>query len=211
MNGIRLINKFKSFLNKLILLEESRSLIEELEEKKFTVSSVYYWVVIAKDLNILERQLDEIEDMLSNFQPKMNYEIINNRLEIYKFLSNLYFTSNPLDLLMWADLPELTVPLNIYEKTNMLKVDDKEIQLVTIKNVPPFIDDLFLEQVFNYPNIRACLNIKDAIDQDELIRWVNSQYQFLLSDRSTTKKLSDATELDIQKENEWRDNYAVSF
>lgn len=49
--------------------------------------------------------------------------------------------------------------------------------------------------------MRSCLNIKDAIDQDELIRWINSQYQFLLSDRSTTKKLSDATELDIKKEN----------
>jgi len=201
LNLDRLINKFKSFLNRLILLKESKSLIEELEENKFTVSSVYYWVVIAKDLNVLERQLDEIEDMLSNFQPKMNYEIINNRLEIYKFLSNLYFTSNPLDLLMWADLPELTVPLNISEKNNMIKVDDKEIQLVTIKNVPPFIDDLFFEQVFNYPNIRACLNIKDAIAQDDLIRWINSQYQFLLSDRNTTKKLSDATELDVQKEN----------
>ena len=34
-----------------------------------------------------------------------------------------------------------------------------------------------------------------------MIRWVNSQYQFLLSDRNTTKKLSDATELDTQKEN----------
>ena len=60
---------------------------------------------------------------------------------------------------------------------------------------------MFFEEVFNYPNVRACINIKDAIDQDELIRWVNSQYQFLLSDRNTTKKLSDATELDTQKEN----------
>lgn len=60
---------------------------------------------------------------------------------------------------------------------------------------------MFFEEVFNYPNVRSCLNIKDAIDQDELIRWVNSQYQFLLSDRNTTRKLSDATELDTQKEN----------
>ena len=34
-----------------------------------------------------------------------------------------------------------------------------------------------------------------------MIRWVNTQYQFLLSDRNTTKKLSDATELDTQQEN----------
>ena len=82
-----------------------------------------------------------------------------------------------------------------------LKIDDKEVQLVTIKNIPPFVDELFFEGIFNYPNVRSCINVKDAIDQEELIRWVNSQYQFLLSDRSSTKKLSDATELDTQKEN----------
>ena len=83
----------------------------------------------------------------------------------------------------------------------MLKFDDKEIQLLTIKSVPPFISELFFEDIFNYPNVRACINIRDSISQEELIRWVNSQYQFLLSDRNTTKKLSDATELDTQKEN----------
>ncbi|HHX67362.1 MAG TPA: DUF87 domain-containing protein, partial [Gallicola sp.] len=62
-------------------------------------------------------------------------------------------------------------------------------------------DELFFEEVFNYPKVRSCISIKDAITQEELIRWVNSQYQFLLSDRNTTKKLSDATELDTQKEN----------
>ncbi|MDO5556934.1 MAG: ATP-binding protein [Clostridia bacterium] len=201
LNLSKLIDKFKNHVSKLLLLEESKNLIEELEENNFTVSSIYYLVVIAKDLNILERQIDEIEDILSNLQPKINLEIINNRLEVYKFLSNLYLANNPLDLLMWANLPELIVPLNLKERTNMLKIEDKEVQLVTIKNIPPFVDELFFEEIFNYPNVRACLNIKDAIDQSELIRWVNSQYQFLLSDRNTTKKLSDATELDTQKEN----------
>ena len=201
LNLMRLIDKLKNYVSKVLLLEESKNLIEELEQNNFTVSSIYYLVVIAKDLNVLERQLDEIEEILTNLQPKINVEVINNRLEIYKFLSNLYFTSNPLDLLMWANLPELTIPLNISEKTNMLKVDDKEVQLVTIKSVPPFVDELFFEEIFNYPNVRACINIKDAIDQEELIRWINSQYQFLLSDRNTTRKLSDATELDTQKEN----------
>lgn len=201
LNLERLIKKYVDRLDKLLLLKESSNLIEELEENNYTVSSIYYLVLIAKDLNILERQLDEMEDILANLQPKIPAEVINNRLEIYKFLSNLYLSSNSLDLLMWADLPDLTVPLNLYEKTNMLKIDDKEVQMVTIKNIPPFVDELFFEEVFNYPNVRACINVKDAIDQEELIRWVNSQYQFLLSDRSSTKKLSDATELDTQKEN----------
>ena len=201
LNLDRLIDKYKYDLNKLFLLEESRNLIDELESNNFTVSSIYYIVVIAKDTNTLERQLDEIEDIFANIQPKINIDIITNRLEVYKFLSNLYLANNPLDLLMWCNIPELIVPLNLVEKTNMLKFDDKEVQLVTIKNIPPFIGELFFEEIFNYPNVRSCLNIKDAIDQDELIRWVNSQYQFLLSDRNTTKKLSDATELDTQKEN----------
>jgi len=201
LNLVKLIEKFKNHISKVLLLEESKNLIEELEVNNFTVSSIYYFVVIAKDLNVLEKQLDEIEEILNNLQPKINAEIINNRLEIYKFLSNLYLSSNSLDLLMWANLPELTVPLNLKEKTNMLKLEDKEVQLVTIKNIPPFVEELFFEEIFNYPNVRTCLNIKDAIDQEELIRWVNSQYQFLLSDRNTTKKLSDATELDTQKEN----------
>ena len=199
ING--LIDKLKYDLRKLVLLEESLNLIEELEKNNFTVSSVYYLVIIAKDLNLLERQLDEIEDLFANIQPKLNMEIINNRLEIYKFLSNLYLSNNPLDLLMWADLVDLLVPTSLYEKTSLLKIENKEVQLVTIKNIPPFVEELFFEEVFNYPNVRSCLNIKDAIDQDELIRWVNSQYQFLLSDRNTTRKLSDATELDAQKDN----------
>lgn len=201
LNLDRLINKFKNDLKRLFLLNESRGLIDELEQNNYTVSSIYYIVVIAKDTDTLERQLDEIEDLFSNIQPKINIEIITNRLEVYKFLSNLYISDNPLDLLMWSNIEDLIVPLNLTEKTNMLKIDDNEVQLLTIKNISPFIDELFFEEIFNYPNVRSCLNIKDAIDQDELIRWINSQYQFLLSDRSTTKKLSDATELDIKKEN----------
>lgn len=201
LNIHRLITKFKNFIKRIFLLEESKKLIEELEENNFTVSSKYYLVIIAKDLNTLERVLDDVEDIFYNIEPKIEVEIIINRLELYKFLSNLYLSDNPLDLLMWSNLPELTVPLNLSEKTNMLKLDNKEVQLVTIKNIPPFVDELFLEEIFNYPGVRACLNIKDTINQDELIRWINSQYQFLLSDRSTTKKLSDATELDTQKEN----------
>lgn len=201
LNLDRLINKFKNDLKRLFLLNESRGLIDELEQNNFTVSSIYYIVVIARDTDTLERQLDEIEDLFSNIQPKINIEIITNRLEVYKFLSNLYISDNPLDLLMWSNIEELIVPLNLTEKTNMLKIDDNEVQLLTIKNISPFIDELFFEEIFNYPNVRSCLNIKDAIDQDELIRWINSQYQFLLSDRNTTKKLSDATELDIKKEN----------
>ena len=201
INLEELINYYKDDSQKEKLLDESKRLIEELEENHFTISSVYYLVVIAKDLNTLEKQLDEIEEIISNITPKINMEVIDNRLEIYKFLTNLYMNPKALDDLMWSDLSSLVSPLSLQEKTNMLKMDDKDIQMVTIKNIPPFVDELFFEEIFNVPDVRARISIKDAISQDELVRWVNSQYQFLLSDRSTTKKLSDATELDTQKEN----------
>ena len=203
-NKVKLEQKMENFkddIDKYKLLEESRNLIEELESNNFTVSSMYYFVVIAKDVATLEKQLNEVEEIMANIIPKMDIEIIINKLEIYKILSNLYLTSNTLDQLMWSDLPELLSPLNISEKTSFIKIDDKEVNLVSIRNIPPFVDELFFEDIFNYPNVRACISIKDVISQEELIRWVNSQYQFLLSDRSTTKKLSDATELDTQKEN----------
>ena len=187
--------------NKKALLEEERKLIEELEDRGFTTSSIYYFVLIAKEKSILDKQLDELFEVTENLEPTLNIDVIKNKLEVYKFFTNLYLTTNSLDQLVWSDLPELVAPLNISEKTNLIKYDDKNIQMVTIKTIPPFIDELFFEDIFNVPNVRACISIKDAISQDELIRWVNSQYQFLLSDRNTTRKLSDATELDTQKEN----------
>lgn len=203
-NKINLDNRIKKFNNdesKKVLLEESRYLIDELESKDFTISSIYYFVIIAKDIAHLDKQLDEIEDITLNIIPRIYTEHITNKLEIYKFLSNLYLTNNSLDELIWSDLPSLVSPRRISEKTDKIKFDDLEFQMVSIKNIPPFVSELFFEEIFNYPGVRASLSIKECITQEELIRWVNSQYQFLLTDRNTTKKLSDATELDIQKEN----------
>lgn len=183
------------------LLNESKELIEHLEKNNYTISSIYYWVVISNSMEKLDKQLYEIEEIINNTQPRLIAEIIHNRLEIFKFISNLYLESNTLDQLIWSNLSELACPLNVTERINSIVFDDKEFQLVTIKNIPPFVDELFLEGIYNLPNVRSCLYIKDAIEQEELVKWINSQYQFLLADRNTTKKLSDATELDRQEEN----------
>ena len=202
-NKIRLEELINSTASekKKALLEEERKLIEELEDRGFTTSSIYYFVLIAKDKSVLDKQLDEMFEITENLEPSLNMEVVKNKLQIYKFFTNLYLTTNSLDQLLWSDLPELVAPLNLSVKTNMLKFDNKNVQMVTIKTIQPFVDELFFEDIFNVPNVRACISIKDAISQEELIRWVNSQYQFLLSDRNTTRKLSDATELDTQKEN----------
>ena len=195
------IEKYEQDEKRKLLLEESRNLIDDLENKNYTVSSIYYWVIIAKDINQLNKQLDELEEITFNLVPRISIEGITNKLEIYKFLSNLYMSSNSLDELVWSDLPSLVSPINISEKTDKIRFDGKDFQVLTIKNIPPFVNELFFEDIFNYPDIRASIGIKECISQEELIRWVNSQYQFLLTDRNTTKKLSDATELDTQKEN----------
>ena len=195
------IEKYQNEEIKKCLLEEERRLIDDLEAKNFTVSSKYFWVLIAKDINLLNKQISEIEEIASNIIPKLNIESITNKLEIYKFLSNLYITNNTLDELVWSDLPSLVSPMNISERIDKLVFDDKEHQILTVKNIAPFVNELFFEDIFNYPDVRACISIKECITQEELIRWVNREYQFLLTDRSSTKKLSDATELDTQKEN----------
>ena len=203
-NKVNLDNRLKKYEQdekRKLLLEESRNLIDDLENKNYTVSSIYYWVIIAKDINQLNKQLDELEEITFNLVPRISIEGITNKLEIYKFLSNLYMSSNSLDELVWSDLPSLVSPINISEKTDKIRFDGKDFQVLTIKNIPPFVNELFFEDIFNYPDIRASIGIKECISQEELIRWVNSQYQFLLTDRNTTKKLSDATELDTQKEN----------
>ncbi len=194
-------SKFLNDSKRYELLSENRNLIEELENKNYTISSSYYCVLIAKNEQVLNKQYDEVLDAFSNTTPEVKIEKVINKLEVYKFLLNLYLSSNSLDELLWSDIPNLVSPMNVSERVNMLKFDNDEIQMLTIKNIPPFVNELFFEEMFNYPGVRACISIKETISQEELIRWVNSQYQFLLSDRNTTRKLSDATELDTQKEN----------
>jgi len=203
-NKVNLDKKIKEYQNdsnRLKLLNESRGLIDDLEAKNYTISSIYYWVIIASDTIALNKQLDEIEDITANIVPRIYIEGITNKLEIYKIFTNLYLNENSLDNLVWSDLPSLVTPMNLSEKPSFIKLDDQDIQVLTIKNIPPFVNELFFEDIFNYPGVRSCISIKDCITQEELVRWVNSEYQFLLSDRNTTKKLSDATELDTQKEN----------
>lgn len=200
-NYENLISKFEDDEHRINLLKNNYELIEFLENEQLTLSSGYYFILIAKDIDTLNKQLAEVEVISESIVPKMYVELINNKLEIYSFLVNYYFSETNIDQLMWLDLPELISPLYMQERTNMLKVDDKEVQLIAIKNVPPFIDELFFEGVFNLPKVKACINVKDTIDTENLIHVLDSSYQFLLSDRNSTKKLSDATSLDTEKEN----------
>lgn len=196
-----MIDKYKYDDSRLRFLNERYELIERLENDEYTVSNSYFFVIISKDEVVLKKQIEEVNRICFSINPRLNLEEIDNKYEIYKFLINLYFSKASLEQLLWSNLTELISPLNVSERTSYLKIDNEEVQLLSIKNVPPFLEELFFEQVFNMPNTRCCIHVKDTIDTDNLIRVLDSSYQFLLSDRITTKKLSDATELDTQKEN----------
>ena len=196
-----LINRFEDDEKRNVLLTQYYNLINQLEEEKYTLASSYYFVLVAKDINTLNKQLEEIEIITNSLNPKMYVELISNKLQIYDFLCNLYSIDINLDQLMWLDLPELISPLYMQEKTNLLKIDDKEVQIIAVKKLHPFNDGMFLDEIFNMPNVRACININDGVDTDEIVHRLDRNYGSLLSDRSTSKKLSDVTEMDAEKEN----------
>lgn len=196
-----LMDKYKDDEDKLSFLQERYSRLEKLEQDNLTLTSQYYFVLVSDNEKILEHQLEEIEMQCNNMTPRLNIKQLQNKLEIYQFLVNLYMSRASLEQLLWCDLTELITPLSINENTGHIKFDDEEVQLITIKNIPPFVDELFLEDLFNVPNSRCCIHIKDTIDTETLIRRLDSNYEMLSSERITTRKLSDATEMDTQKEN----------
>lgn len=197
---INKIDEEDNILKKTIL-QDGLGVTEYLESGNFTNSSLYIWVVIANNVDKLNSIVKELSNILYNTVPKITSEIISNRLEVYSYLCNIYLSDKNLSSLISSNITDLITPYCIKEKTNSIEFDDNTVQMVSIRDIPPFIDELFFESIYNLSNVRCCLTIKDSVNQDELVRWINTQYQFLLADINTTKKLSDATELDIQKEN----------
>ncbi len=197
----KLIEQFKNEPEKVSFLEERYSRFEKLENDNLTTTSRYYFVIISNNEKILEHQLEEIEMQCYNMTPRLIIQPIENKLEVYQFLINLYISNANLEQLLWCDLSELITPFFINENANYIKIDEKEVQLVTIKNLPPFIEELYLEELFNIPDSRCCIHIKDTLDTDTIIRRLDSNYEMLTSERMTTRKLSDATQMDTEKEN----------
>lgn len=184
---------------KKLLIEEYNT-IEILEENSGTLSSSYYLIIITNDISILEKKRKEIQELLGNLIIRVNTNFINNRLQIYKVLSNLYICNNSLDQLLWGDVTDLLAPTQALEDQLSLRINDERVQCVSIKSIPRFIEGNFLEGLFNVPNTRVSITTKDSLNPEELVKFMDSQYKFLMTDRNTTRNLSDATELDYQQE-----------
>ena len=196
-----LINDFSTDEEKVKFLKESYDRLNLLEESNLTTTSRYYFVLVNENDKALEHITEEFKMQCCNMTPKLNIKLMTNKLEIYQFLKNLYISNVSLEQLMWSDLTELISPFYIQENIDSLKLDEEEIQIVAIKELPPFIDELFFEELFNVSNTRCCIHIKDTISTDELIKRLDSNYEFLLSERNTTRKLSDATQMETEREN----------
>lgn len=183
------------------LLIEEYNVIEILEENYGTLSSSYFIIIIANDIFTLEKKREEIQELLRSLIIKVNTNFISNRLLIFKILSNIYICNNSLDQIIWGDVTDLLAPRQAVEEHLAIRKDDDTIQCVSIKSIPRFVDKNYLEGLFNIPNVRVSVTTKDCLSQDEIIKYMDSQYKFLLTDRNTTRNLSDATELDYQQEN----------
>ena len=200
-NYLKLIDKYKDDEDKVKFLKERYNRILLLEQENLSTTSMYYFVLVSNNEKLLEHQLEDIKIQCYNMTPRMNISELENKLEVYQFLINLYMSNASIEQLLWCDLSELIVPFYIRENTSSLRFDDEEIQIVAVKNVPPFIDELFLEQLFNTSNTRFCIHVKDSIDTENVIRNIDSNYETLISERLTTRKLSMATEMDADKTN----------
>ena len=196
----KLIEKFQDDEEKLEFLTEKYNELLELDQDEDKVTSRYYFVVVNEDEKILEHVVEELQLMCDSMTPKLNIELMINKLEIYQFLINLYMSSADIEQLMWSDLSELITPFFVKEYGGFIKVDSEEIQIVSIRAIPPFIDNMFFEDIFNVAGTRCCIHIKDTIPTEEIVRRLDSNYEFLLSERNTTRKLSDATQMDVEKE-----------
>lgn len=196
-----LLKKYSNDSQKQEFLKDRLERFEILEKRKLTTTSRYYFVLINENKKILDKVSEEFSIQCSNTSPKLNIKLITNKLEIYQFLVNFYFSSASLEQLMWCDLMELLSPYYVCENLNMIKADNEEIQMITIKRIPPFVQELFFEELFNLSNTKCCIHVKDTISSDELIKRLDNNYEFLLSERTTTRKLSDATQMDLEKDN----------
>ena len=197
----KLIEEYSSDEEKVKFLKERYDRLELLEEQNLTTTSRYYFVIVSENDKAIEHTKEEIKMQCYNMTPRLNIKEITNKLEVYQFLVNLYLSTASIEQLMWSDLIELISPFFVQENMGYIKLDEEEMQVVTIKKIPPFIDELFFEELFNVPDTRCCIHIKDTIPTDELVRRLDSNYEFLISERSTTRKLSDATQMDTEREN----------
>ena len=193
-NYLELIKNTTDDVKKNILIN-NHNFIEAIENENMTSASSYYLAIISKNKEALEKNKEEFELNCSNISPKLEIEQITNKKNLVKIFCNMYFSNNNLDQIIYYDFIDLITPIKINEGISTLKFDDEEIQLLSIKNYPLFIEHGFLDRIINLPNIKASVTINDSIEQNKLLNVLNSSFKAVLADYNSSKNLSDVTEM----------------
>ena len=205
-NGVDILNtyhndmvlfqdKMKNNIARRNILINNHNFIETIENENMTSASSYYIAIIAKNKEALEKNKEEFELACSGVIPKLIVEQIKNKKNLIKIFCNMYFSNNNLDQVIYYDFIDLVCPLKISEQISNLKFDDEEIQLLSIKNYPLFIEHGFLDRIINLPNVKASVTINESIEQYKLINILNSSFKAVLADYNSSKNLSDVTEM----------------
>lgn len=193
-NYLKLINETDDEVKRNILIN-NHNFIEAIENENMTSASSYYLAIISKNKEALEKNKEEFELACSNIIPKLEIEQITNKKNLVKIFCNMYFSKSNLDQIIYYDFIDLIAPIKINEGISTLKFDDEEIQLLSIKNYPLFIEHGFLDRIINLPNIKASVTINDSIEQSKLLSVLNSSFKAVLADYNSSKNLSDVTEM----------------
>ena len=194
-NYEKLIEENNDDKNKQDLLINNYNFIGAIEEQNMTSASSYYFAIICKNKETLEKAKEDFEKACDAIVPKLDIELVDNKKWLVKILTNLYYSDTNLDQLMYYDFMDLLAPMRISEMPNYLKVDNNEIQLVSIKNYPLFIEGGFLDRIINLPNVKASVTIKDSIEQSKLLSVLNSSFKAVLADYNSSKNISDVNEM----------------
>ncbi len=191
----KLIEKYKNYPSRAELLQNNKDFIDVIEQENITSASSYYFSLIAKNKEELEKSKEEFERQCSSTIPRLNIEQIFNKKHLLKIFANMYFSDINLDQLVYYDLVDLVVPLNLREQPSQLKIDNKVVQMVTIKNYPLFLESGFLDRIVNIPNVNVSMTINETIESSKIINILNANFKSVLADYNTSKNLSDVTEM----------------
>ena len=177
------------------ILINNYNFIETIEEENMTSASSYYFALICKNKEALDKAKGDFEKVCSQIVPRLDIEIVDNKKWLIKILSNMYYSDANLDQIIYYDFVDLLAPMRIHVRPNYLKIDSKEVQMVSIKNYPLFIEGGFLDRIINLPNVKASVTIKDSIEQAKLLNVLNSSFKAVLADYNSSKNISDVNEM----------------
>ena len=177
------------------ILLNNYNFLDIIENENLTSASSYYFAIICNNKEALDKAKEDFEKTCDAIIPRLDIELVDNKKWLIKIFSNLYYANANLDQIINYDFVDLLSPLKLTEFPSYLKVDDQEIQMVSIKNYPLFIEGGFLDRIINLTNVKASVTIKDTINQSSLLNVLNSSFKAVLADYNSSKNLSDVTEM----------------